>query len=194
MKLVKGISLFIVFVGIFICGCYLGSAYKQFFYPGDTQKYLGVSQMKKQVITADTEYVVVSVGESGNEEEIIPVPEQYIGMDLNAYTQTIENLNQSPALNELKKGFQNSVVQNFSRDRVVLYKYYDKPIEQEDELFYYLAVQNGKVVVLQSDEQTIYMATDISAETLPDDILFDLLQKRIVNTQGMYDFLESYSS
>ena len=55
MKLVKGISLFIVFAGIFICGCYLGSAYKQFFYPGDTQKYLGVSQMKKQVITADTE-------------------------------------------------------------------------------------------------------------------------------------------
>ena len=67
-------------------------------------------------------------------------------------------------------------------------------MEQEDELFYYLAVQNGKVVVLQSDEQTIYMATDISAETLPDDILFDLLQKRVVNTQGMYDFLESYSS
>lgn len=194
MKLVKGISLFIVFVGIFICGCYLGSAYKHFFYPGDTQKYLGVSQMKKQVITADTEYVVVSVSTEGNEEEILPVPEQYIGMDLSTYTQTIEKLNESPALSELKKGFQNSVVQNFSRDRVVLYKYYDKPMNQEEELFYFLAVQNGKVVVLHSDEQTIYMTTDILAETLPEDILFDLLQKRVVNTQGMYDFLESYSS
>ncbi|MBE5851726.1 MAG: hypothetical protein E7299_02025 [Lachnospiraceae bacterium] len=193
MKLVKGISLFIVFVGIFICGCYLGSAYKQFFYPGDTQKYLNVSHMKKQVITADTEYVVVSVNADGNREEILPVPEQYIGMDLNTYTQTIEKLNESPALSELKRGFQNSVVQNFSRDRVVLYKYYEKPTSQED-IFYYLAVQNGKVVVLHSDEQTLYMSTDISAETLPEDILFDLIQKRVVNTQAMYDFLESYSS
>lgn len=194
MKLVKGISLFIVFIGIFICGCFLGSAYKQFFYPGSTKQYMNVSQMKKQVITADTEYLVVSVDELGNHEEIVPVPEQYIGMDLAAFSQTIENLNESPALSDLKKGFKNAVVQNFSREKVILYKYYDEIVADEKEQFYYLAIQDGKVVVLNSDEKTIYMETDIVAEMLPEDILFDLLQKRVVNTKAMFDFLETYSS
>lgn len=39
------------------------------------------------------------------------------------------------------------------------------------------------------------METDIRAEDLPAEVLQDLLQQRVVNTdEDLYDFLESYSS
>jgi len=195
MKFIKGISLFIAIIGIFLCGCFLGSLFQRFFYPGkNAQEYIRVSHMEKQVITADTQYVVVSVNELGNNEEIQQVPAQYIGMDLDAFTQTIDLLNESPSLSELRKGFQGAQVHSFSREKVELYKYYATSDDIPTQEYYYLALQEGKVVVLLSDEKTIYMETDIDAESLPDDILFDLLQKRVVNTQGLYDFLESYTS
>ena len=51
------------------------------------------------------------------------------------------------------------------------------------------------MVVYRADGMTVYMETDIPAQDLPADVLQELIQKRVVNTEeDLYDFLESYSS
>ena len=75
-----------------------------------------------------------------------------------------------------------------------LCKFYQKQKEDREE-YYYLAIQENKVVVYRADGMTVYMETDIPAQDLPADVLQELIQKRVVNTEeDLYDFLESYSS
>ena len=75
-----------------------------------------------------------------------------------------------------------------------LCKFYQKQKDDREE-YYYLAIQENKVVVYRADGKTVYMETDIPAQDLPTDVLQELIQKRVVNTEeDLYDFLESYSS
>ncbi len=75
-----------------------------------------------------------------------------------------------------------------------LCKFYQILAEETDE-YYYLAIFKNKVVVYKSDGKTIYMETDIPAEDLPPEVMQELIQTRVVNTEeDLYDFLESYSS
>lgn len=77
--------------------------------------------------------------------------------------------------------------------------------EQTEELFesmvvvsnaaFYLEIQDGYVVVLESDHTTVYCETNIRYQLLPEDV-----QKKITegvsfqNEAELFDFLESYSS
>ena len=54
-----------------------------------------------------------------------------------------------------------------------LCKFYQEQKEAEEE-YYYLAIQNNKVVVYRADGQTVYMETDIPAQDLPDDVLAEM--------------------
>lgn len=211
MKVVRSISLFIIAIGLFVIGCFLGFEGHNFFYPGEragkssadqiqqtvTEKKMPVSEQEKNIISADTSFVVISVNMDDRSEspEEVPVPAYYMGMDREKFEKQIENFNRSPSLQELQKGFQGSEIRSFSGSKVELCKFYLEQKEAEEK-FYYLAILNHKVVVYREDEQTIYMETDILAEDLPDDVLQELLtQKRVVNTEeDLYDFLESYSS
>lgn len=209
MKVVKSISLFIIMLGLFVMGCFLGFEGHSFFYPGRQadkskvnaaaapEKKIQVSTQDENVISADTSFVVISVNVDDDSEstEEIPVPTYYMGMDRAAFEKQIESYDRSPSLKELQKGFQGSEIRSFSGSKVELCKFYQEKKEEDTE-FYYLAVLDNKVVVYREDGQTIYMETDILAEDLPADILQELLtQKRVVNTEeDLYDFLESYSS
>lgn len=60
---------------------------------------------------------------------------------------------------------------------------------------YYLMVNNGMVCVYQEDMQTMYLATGIMADDLPDDVRQEILDKKYMkNEEELYNFLESYSS
>lgn len=210
MKVVRGISLFVIALGLFVIGCFLGFEGHSFFYPNEradnnksnapveaAEKKMQVSTQDQNVISADTSFVVIKVNVEDQSEstEEIPVPTYYMGMDREAFEKQIESFDRSPSLQELQKGFQGSEIRSFSGSKVELCKFYQEK-KEEDARFYYLAVLDNKVVVYREDGQTIYMETDILAEDLPADILQELLtQKRVVNTEeDLYDFLESYSS
>lgn len=210
MKVARGISLFVIAVGLFAIGCFLGFEGHSFFYPGvsaeksrsgiaasASDEKMHVSAQDENIISADTSFVVIEVNMEDQSESSaeIPVPTYYMGMDREAFEKQIRNFDSSPSLQELQKGFQGSEIRSFSGSKVELCKFYQEQKEAEEE-YYYLAIQNNKVVVYRADGQTVYMETDIPAQDLPDDVLQELLtQKRIVNTEeDLYDFLESYSS
>lgn len=209
MKDVRGISLFIIALGLFVIGCFLGFEGHGFFYPGERadkskvnaaaapEKKIQVSERDENVISADTSFVVIKVNVDDKTEstEEIPVPAYYMGMDRAAFEEQIKNFDKSPSLQELQKGFQGSEIRSFSGSKVELCKFYQEKKEENTD-FYYLAICDGKVIVYHSDGRTVYMETDISAGDLPADVLQELLtQKRVVNTEeDLFDFLESYSS
>lgn len=203
MKLVKGISLFIIALGLFTIGCFLGFEGHDFFYPGVNRKEINESEEKmpvsvreENIISADTSFVVIEVNLDDQSEraEEIPVPPYYMGMDREAFETQLQSFDRSPSLQELQKGFQGSEIRSFSGGRVELCKFYQKQKDDREE-YYYLAIQENKVVVYRADGKTVYMETDIPAQDLPADVLQELIQKRVVNTEeDLYDFLESYSS
>lgn len=220
MKLVRGISLFIVCIGLFIGGAYLGFSCHAYFYPGKSlpntssagnrqtkqqsslqishasDDKMQVSLQPEHVITADTSFVVIEVdlADHSEKEEEIPVPTYYMGMNREDFETQIKIQNESPSLAELTRGFQGSEIRSFSKEKVELCKFYQKEEEEEND-FFYLAISANRVVVYKSDGRTVYMDTDIQAQDLPADVLQDLLQRRVVDTEEeLYDFLESYSS
>ena len=209
MKLLKGISLFILAIGLFSIGCFLGFEGRGFFYPGTNtgsgmeisasdgeEKTVQAAAQKENVISADTSFVVIEVNLADRSEkaEEIPVPTYYMGMDREDFEKQIQTYDSSPSLNELQKGFQGSEIRSFSGSMVELCKFYQILAEETDE-YYYLAIFKNKVVVYKSDGKTIYMETDIPAEDLPPEVMQELIQTRVVNTEeDLYDFLESYSS
>ncbi len=210
MKVVRSISLFVIAVGLFAIGCFLGFEGHNFFYPGGgaeksmvnevsaaEEKVVPVSEQDKNIISADTSFVIIKVNMDDQSEtaEEIPVPTYYMGMDRESFEKQVELFDKSPSLQEMQKGFRSSEIRSFSGVKVELCKYYQEN-KQENGEFYYLSISDNRVVVYREDGQTVYMETDITAEDLPDDVLQELLsQKRVINTEeDLYDFLESYSS
>lgn len=60
---------------------------------------------------------------------------------------------------------------------------------------YYLMANGGMVYVYKEDMKTLYLATDITLDRLPDDVRQEILDKKYIkNEEELYNFLESYSS
>lgn len=204
MKLVRGISLFIVCLGLFIIGCFLGAEYQAFFYPGDmiSQK-VSVSDTGPGYVCADTIWEIHEIYLDRN-HEVIPslgdiksetVPAKFLGMGLKELSEEINQMNLSPSLNDLKNGLENISLNAFSDKKVEIYKYYKAKEEQTKPAFYYLAIFQNHVIVYKNDGETVFMNTNIRADSLPDDVLNELLQQKMIhNEKELYAFLESYSS
>ena len=68
-------------------------------------------------------------------------------------------------------------------------------IQEQEEPGYYLTVQDGKIVVMELDQETIYLTTDIYAEALSETLKQELMQGKFINSiEELYGFLESYTS
>lgn len=146
------------------------------------------------VVTADTVYLVgevnLSNGRINEKEEEIPTG--YIGLDRLGLLAELEEYNKNPPLSELRQGFTNVELTAFSKDRVVVCKYYNEELEEEG---FYLMVADHFVVVCKEDRQTIYMNTDILLENLNAKLQEEIIEgKYIENETELYNFLESYSS
>ena len=60
---------------------------------------------------------------------------------------------------------------------------------------YYLTVMDGKIVVMEKDQKTIYLTTDIYAEALSESLKQELLRGKFIQSmEELYGFLESYTS
>lgn len=72
----------------------------------------------------------------------------------------------------------------------------NKRIEElQDTGNYYLMARDGNVCVYYEDMKTLYLATDILLDHLPDEVRQEVLDKKYIkNEEELYNFLESYSS
>ncbi|MCH5250145.1 MAG: hypothetical protein J1E98_09435 [Lachnospiraceae bacterium] len=146
------------------------------------------------VITADTVYLVgkINLSDGTIEEGEEAVPVKYIGLDRSSLLKELEEYNKNPPLSELKNGFTNIELTAFSKDRVVICKYYETEPEEEG---FYLMVADHFVIVYKEDKKTIYMNTDILLESLGSQLQEEIIAgKYVENEQELYNFLESYSS
>ena len=173
-----------------------GSGAGAFYQDGETAKeqVIETAVEKAPVITADTIYLIEEVnlsdGTIQEREEQIPV--KYIGLDRLTLIEELEAYERNPALSDLKLGFQNIELSSFSRDRVVICKYYRPEPEEKG---FYLMVADHFVIVYEEDKKTIHTNTDILLEDLSEELQTEIIGgKYIENEQELYNFLESYSS
>lgn len=217
MKVVRRVSLFLV-LSVFLLGAggYTALKAEQFFYPNkypgkETQNIAAakeenisdVSGMQEQIIetavekvpvvTADTMYLIEEInlldGTIHERQEEVPV--KYIGLDRDSLIRELESYDRNPPLTELEMGFETIELTAFSKDRVVICKYY----KEETEKGYYLMVEDHFIVVYEEDKRHLHMNTDILLENLNDALKAEIIQgKFIENEEELYNFLESYSS
>ena len=120
------------------------------------------------------------------------IPNRYVGMNREQFLTAMKVYESSPPLSELERGFVGLEVLSFSRERVVVqmnYRYI-QPSES-----FYLAVYDNQVVVYLEDKETIYIATEISLSTLPEDVQQEIIQMMWVESEEeLYSLLETYSS
>ena len=119
------------------------------------------------------------------------MPVKYIGLDRESLISELESYDRNPPLTELEMGFETIELTAFSKDRVVICKYY----KDETEKGYYLLVEDHFIVVYEEDRQRLHMNTDILLTSLNDTLKAEIIQgKYIENEEELYNFLESYSS
>ncbi len=217
MKFVRRISLFLV-TSVFLMGAggYAALKAEQFFYPNRYQEK-EVKQIVEQkndsiteeadiqeqvietavenvpVVTADTTYLIEEInlvdGSIREKQEAVPV--KYIGLDRESLIKELESYDRNPPLSEQEMGFETIELTAFSKDRVVICKYY----KEEEPKGYYLMVEDHFIVVYEEDKQRLHMNTDILLEDLNDKLKAEIIQgKYIENEEELYNFLESYSS
>lgn len=220
MKLVKRISFFMIMsVTMLGLGGWGALKAEDFFYPnryshGTTeQKPSAYESVRSQtyeemaeeeqvietavadsaVVNADTLYLVEQVdllkGTVTEQEETIPV--MYIGLNREELLEALASYDSNPPLSELQKGFETIELTSFSKDRVVVCKYY----KEKEEKGFYLMVADHFIVVYEEDGQSLYMNTDILLERLPDSLQREIMTgKHVESEEELYQFLESYSS
>lgn len=160
----------------------------------DDKRVIEAAAEEIPVITADTIYLVgnVDLSDGTIEEKEEEVPVKYLGLDRVSLLEELDAYNKNPPLSELKLGFENIELTAFSKERVVICKYYNAEPEEEG---FYLMVADHFVVVYKEDKQTIYLNTDIMLENLNSQLQEEIIEgKYIENEQELYNFLESYSS
>ena len=210
MKIIRRIGLFCVMAGVmFSAGCYATIKAEQFFYPNKYDQTKVKTQIQEEnvqpqvietamekapVITADTLYLIeeVNLADGTVKEKEEQVPVKYIGLDRVELIEELQEYDKNPALSDLKLGFQTIELSSFSKDRVVICKYYR--LEEEDNGFY-IMVADHYVTVYESDKETVHMNTDILLTSLSETLQGEIIKgKYIEDEKELYNFLESYSS
>lgn len=211
MKLVRRVSLFFVISLLMAAaGGYGAIRAEQFFYPNrypaqketkavekeenqEQEQVIEAVVEEKPEVTADTLYLVerVNLNDGTIEEQEEDIPVKYIGLDRDELLHELDAYDKNPPLTELEQGFQTVELTAFSKDRIVICKYY----KSEEEKEFYLMVADHFVVVYEADKKTLYMNTDILLESLDEGLQAEIMKgKYMESEEALYNFLESYSS
>lgn len=153
-----------------------------------------VSAGQEEVLSADTEYVIeeYDVKRESLIETVWKVPEKYMGMDRDEFVSVMNLYALSPPLSEQERGFIGLEVISFSAKKVVVRMNYAYAEPTEG---FYLRVENNSIVVYCDDGETVYMYTDISAQSLPEYIQGQIIMGMYMEDEAtLYHFLETYTS
>ena len=155
-----------------------------------------VSALGGSSINADTIYIIQEYMRNTREltEEMIPVPENFIGMDHTVFSQVMADFDRYPTLREMQKGMVSCEVISFSPARVVVRKTYDD-LPEEMKPGFYLVNENDLVTVYLGDLKTVFMNTSIEFHDLPTEIREEIMYAKYVEgEEELFGFLEAYSS
>ncbi len=147
-----------------------------------------------EILTADTEYIIEEYDTRRDTliENSVSVPVKYLGMNREEFVAAMELYAISPPLSEQERGFVGLEVRSFSASRVVVRMHY---AYVEPTQSFFIKVEDNKIVVYCDDEETLYMYTNIEAESLPGYIQTQVSVGMFVeDEESLYHFLESYSS
>lgn len=215
MKIIKRISLFLILASLLLAaGGYAAIRAERYFYPNkyenrdsavetyplsgkretsSEEEVIQTASEQLPVVTADTVYLVetVNLTDGSVVEEELSVPINYMGLNREELIRELNAFDANPPLAELEKGYETCELTAFSKDRVVVCKYYKEEMPHS----FYLMVADHFVVVYEEDRQTLYMNTDILVDHLDSELQAQIIQgKYIESEEALYNFLESYSS
>lgn len=125
-------------------------------------------------------------------EENLPMPAEYVGLSRTQLIDKISEYEKNPNSNDIQQGFVKFELVSFSPDNVVLRKTYN-PYQEKNE---YIIKANGIYVsVYYYETNELYENTTIRLDNLPGNIEKKILSgDYVTNIQGLYNFLENYSS
>lgn len=181
----------------------------RFFYPGEFGINDNLSEIKSQqydiaedvgavlgdTLSVDTQFVVEEIYMDNNSrtDSIVPIPDQYIGMNREQFIEVMNNYCKNPPLQERKKGLAGVSVASFSGTRVVVEKTYGQ--QKETTEGYYIAAYDNKLRVYLFDKETVFMETEILLEQLPKELQQEVIFMLYMESETqLYDFLEAYTS
>lgn len=150
--------------------------------------------IKEEMIGADTDYIIYEhdLNNDTSVETKLAVPVKYIGMDRQKFLDEMAVYQFSPSLADLKKGFVSLDVLLFSSDEIVIQKNY---IYEPKENHFYMLAENNLLKVYYEDMITLFISTEITLESLPEDVQVEIMQGKYFETEEeLYNYLESYSS
>ena len=124
--------------------------------------------------------------------EQLALPGFMVGIDRKGLTAYMEGYMECMPINEYLDGLISYEIISFGSEQVVLRKTYD---ESKIEHRFYLRSRGDFVVVYYSDLKTVYEYTEISCDSLPEDVQESLRQGFYVkDMEELYSILEGYTS
>ena len=203
MKFLKSISLFCFIVLLLLVGYIL-------FMPTDNNdnsaSYEGISKeavvdntevdlsvsTKQNVTTCDTVYEVETYVGNSYMHSIESIPFSFTGLNREELLKEIERYGLSPSFADKQKGFESIELLSFHPDKIIVKKTYK---EEQEKIIYYIKAVNHELIVYRSDQDEVYMPTDLTLEMLPENVQQEIINTKCFNDiREVYDFLESYTS
>lgn len=201
MRFLKSISLFCFIVLLLLAGYIL-------FMPADnnptshegitkedvvdnTEVDLSVST-KQNVTTCDTVYEVETYIGNSYMHSIESIPFSFTGLSRDELLKEIERYELSPSFADKQNGFESIELLSFHPDKISVKKTYK---EEQEKIIYYIKAVNHELVVYCSNQDEVYMPTDLTLEMLPENVQQEIINTKCFNDiREVYDFLESYTS
>lgn len=179
----------------------IGVYYFHYFYPERYEKtksgeYVNIETAAKRTafpIDEVTNFVIeYYYPEEGRllSERVDEIP-MLLGCDKDGVEQYLSEYMKHLSRKEQDEGLVSYELTEYNETEITLRKTYRK----EEKTGFYARSFNGTIVILQSDDKTVYEYTQIMIDTLPDD-----MQEKvnagyyIENEEDLYSFLENYSS
>lgn len=206
MKFVKGISLFFVVPVLLVAlGFIMGRHLSQNQVVKDQVNEIKDNQVKKvqfrttssaegQFIDADTRFYVeeADLRRDTVVETEWELPDKYIGMTRQEFSEAMDEYEMTPPLSELERGFVSLEIKSFSSEQIIVRMNYSYIAPSES---FYIMAEKHQIIVYCDDKRTLYMKTNIMLDSLPDELQQEIISGMFVeNEEKLYYFLESYSS
>jgi len=147
---------------------------------------------KQNVTTCDTVYEVENYIGNSYVHSVEAIPFSFTGLTREELQAEIERYGLSPSFADKQNGFVSIELLSFHPDKIKVKKTYR---EEEEKIIYYIKAVNHELAVYKSDQEEVYMPTDLTLEMLPENVQQDIINTKCFNDiREVYDFLESYSS
>ncbi len=124
-------------------------------------------------------------------EELNP-PAYLVGLTREEVLKYLDSYMNDLPLSEYNKGLISYELISFTADQIVIKKTYNKDFVPS---MFYVAIKEGKVIVYNSDQKSVFKYTEIEAQNLSEEDRTALTKGIYVNSEEeLYSLLESYSS